>query len=261
VTSMAGFLLLTLYAPLASWGDLTVGETRSSWDRPSRSALLGLLAAALGVERTNQPAHDALDAGYGYAVRLDAPGVPVIDYHTAQTVAESVLKKRRPATRKELLQNPERETILSRRAYRADALATVVIWANEGAAWPLGVLRDAIRNPAFVLYAGRKSNPFALPLNPELVEAESLVDAFAARPPDKAAAIIELRSHYRAEASGEWGREISYDTTLPVALRPAEALVLRRETRRDTSPDRRRWLFAERTVEVARLPDPREQKP
>ena len=30
---MTGFLLFTLYAPLASWGEIAVGETRGSWDR------------------------------------------------------------------------------------------------------------------------------------------------------------------------------------------------------------------------------------
>ena len=73
---MTEFLLLTLYAPLASWGDIAVGEVRGSWDRPSRSAVLGLVAAALGVDRADQAAHDALDVGYGVAVRQDAAGAP-----------------------------------------------------------------------------------------------------------------------------------------------------------------------------------------
>ena len=101
------FLLLTLYAPLASWGEITVGENRGSWDRPSRSAILGLVAAALGLTRDDQHAHDRLDRELGYAVRLDAPGVSVIDFHTVQTANEANLRKTfgrgRPTTRREVL--------------------------------------------------------------------------------------------------------------------------------------------------------------
>lgn len=113
---MTDFLLFTLYAPLASWGDIAVGESRGSWDRPSRSAVLGLLGAALGIMREDQAAHEQLQAGYGVAVRADAVGATLSDYHTAQTVAASAVRKARPRTRAELLACADRETILSRRA-------------------------------------------------------------------------------------------------------------------------------------------------
>jgi len=130
---MTRFLLFTIYAPLTSWGDITVGEARGSWDRPSRSAIFGMVAAALGIDRTDQPAHDALDLGYGFAVRLDASGIPLVDYQTAQTIAASAIKKHRPATRAAMLSCADPETMLSRRWYRQDALATVCIWARDGA--------------------------------------------------------------------------------------------------------------------------------
>ena len=43
-----GFLLFTLYAPMASFGEVAVGERRMSWSRPGRSAILGMVAARLG---------------------------------------------------------------------------------------------------------------------------------------------------------------------------------------------------------------------
>ena len=46
---MTDYLLLRLYGPLASWGEIAVGESRHSAVQPSRSALLGLLGAALGI--------------------------------------------------------------------------------------------------------------------------------------------------------------------------------------------------------------------
>jgi len=258
---MSQFLLLTLYAPLASWGEIAVGETRGSWDRPSRSAVLGLVAAALGLDRSDQAAHDALDTGYGFAVRLDTPGTPLVDYHTAQTVAESVLKKARPATRKAMLEAGDRETILSRRTYRVDALYTAALWANDAGRWPLGILRDAIRRPAFVLYAGRRANPFGLPLGPEVIDARTLADAFRARPARTAGELLDLEPDYRRKGTREWGCEVAFD--LPrgstASVEPGFPEMLRRETRRDSRPDRTRWQFAERTVAIARLPDVQEQ--
>lgn len=245
---MTDFLLFTLYAPLASWGEIAVGEARGSWDRPSRSAVLGLLAAALGITREDQAAHDALDAGYGIAVRLDAPGRQLVDYHTAQTVAASVAKKHRPATRAALLAAGDRETILSRRGYRQDALATVALWAQPGARWPLTQLAAALERPAFVLYAGRKANALGLPLAPRIVAAATLADALTQRVPVPPS--IPLAA---LQPPGGWGREVAHDDCegFPSGLRP-----LRRDVRRDTAPHRGRWQFAERVVTVGELEIP-----
>lgn len=243
---MTEFLLFTLYAPLSSWGEIAVGEMRGSWDRPGRSAMLGFVAAALGLVREDREAHDALDTGYGVAVRLDAPGTVLSDYHTAQTVAASAVKKHRPASRAELLGAGDHETILSRRAYRQDALVTVLLWARPGARWTLGELAEALRHPAFVLYAGRKANPVGLPLAPETITASTLADAFRRRTDDRMRRagfpVGRLVRSHRVEVSHD--RCDGFDS----GLEP-----LRREVRRDAAPDRERWQFTERVVEVGML--------
>ena len=48
---MRDFLLFTYYAPIAAFGQVAVGEVRGSWERPGKSAILGLLAAGLGLAR------------------------------------------------------------------------------------------------------------------------------------------------------------------------------------------------------------------
>lgn len=240
------FLLFTLYAPLSSWGEIAVGEMRGSWDRPGRSAVLGFIAAALGLVREDREAHEALDTNYGVAVRLDAAGTVLSDYHTAQTVAASGVKKHRPATRAELLMAGDRETILSRRAYRQDALVTVLLWARPGARWTLGELAEALRRPAFVLYAGRKANSIGLPLDPETMTASTLADAFRRRTDDRMRQagfpVRRIALNQRPEVSHD--RCDGFDS----GLEP-----LRREVRRDAAPDRERWQFAERAVEVGTL--------
>lgn len=244
---MTDFLLLTVYAPLVSWGEIAVGELRGSWDRPSRSALLGLVAAGLGIVREDQSAHDALEEGYGIAVRLDAPGVPLSDYHTAQTVAASTLRRNPPATRAALLRAGGRETILSRRVYRQDALATVAMWCRVQPRWSLQEIANALLRPGFALYAGRRSNPLGLPLRPEVVTAGTLASAFAQRdvlPPELPFIVRALRP------KEGWGVEVAHDPCdgFVSGLRP-----LRREIRRDSAPQRARWQFSERAVEIGEL--------
>ncbi len=243
---MTAFLLCTLYAPLASWGEIAVGEVRGSWERPSRSAVLGLVAAALGLDRSDQEAHDALDRGYGVAVRLDAVGTPMVDYHTTQTVASSAFRGRVPRTRRELLAAGDHQTILSRRSYRQDAAATVALWVRSEARWTLEAIAAALRTPAYVPYAGRKANALGLPLHPELIDVPTLGDAFAARL-QVPAAIAEDMHRLRWLAVGE--REIAHDLCVEGVV--SGLPVQRTETRRDGSAQRQRWQFANRTVVIS----------
>lgn len=239
---MTEFLAFTIYAPLASWGDIAVGEYRGSWDRPGRSAILGLLAAALGLRREDQEAHDALDRGVGVAVRLDLPGRILSEYQTIQWATGPKVRRHRPATRRELLELDEVKTSLSRRMFREDALYTVMIWLRADGRWSLGSLGEALRQPGFVLYAGRKSSALGLPLAPELIEAGSLAEAFSLRR-DPSVGLGALQSGL--PEPGE--REIAHDPCerFPSGLRP-----LRRVVRRDAHPHRGRWQFADREMEI-----------
>ena len=48
---MPEYLVFQLYGPFMSWGDIAVGEMRPSAMMPAKSAILGLLAAAVGIKR------------------------------------------------------------------------------------------------------------------------------------------------------------------------------------------------------------------
>jgi CRISPR system Cascade subunit CasD len=246
---MTAFLLATLYAPMASWGDITVGERRTSWDRPSRSAILGLVAAALGVKREDQARHDALDIGYGVAVRVDTPGRLMVDYHTVQTLKQSEIKNARARTRREMIRYGEKqrnlETILSWRQVRVDSAYTLALWAREGAAWSLEALRDALRTPVFTLYAGRKAHPLGWPLLPEVIEAQSLATALAQRPSLLSDPLLgKLRA-----SPGVASVSCDYDPGFEHGLEGG-----RLEIRRDSVPHRSRWQFAERLMLTGRMP-------
>lgn len=233
------FLLFTLYAPMGSYGEIAVGERRMSWARPGRSAVLGLVAAALGIERADENAHRNLEAGLYYAVRTDALGRPLIDYHTAQT--PRARRGRKFATRREELQSDDLYTVLSRREWRSDTYFTISLWARRDGAVDLDEIAGALRRPRFVLYLGRKSAPLGLPLNPVIIEADTFMDAFDAR--QSSDGEKEILNGIRS--TGAESTMIAFDHDAPGA--PTDARV---ERRRDAVVSRKRWQFEDRLERI-----------
>ncbi len=229
------FLLFTLYAPMCSLGEIAVGERRMGWARPGRSAVLGLVAAAAGMERINEDAHRSLETGLFYAVRTDAPGRPFIDYHTAQT--PRARRGRTYPTRRDELEADDLHTVLSVREWRSDACFTVALWPRRDAAVDLDGLADALRRPCFALYLGRKSAPLGLPLDPAIIEADTFMAAFDARRPNPMEETV--LEQIRADVANR--SEVAFDHDAPGA--PAEARI---ERRRDAVVSRLRWQFADR---------------
>jgi len=174
------YLLARLWGPMASWGTIAVGEQRQTWTRPSRSGVLGLIAAALGIERSQPAAHDALERALGLAVRVDAHGRPLRDYHTTQSPQQEA--KRRWASRYDEIRNARKlNTILSERHYVTEASAAIALWLRPGHVEPvLASIVHRLRHPAFTLYLGRKASPIGLPPRPFLCTATSLKEAFLA---------------------------------------------------------------------------------
>lgn len=172
---MQEYLVFRLYGPLASWGTTAVGEERPTADMPSRSALLGLLGAALGIRRDDGAALRALQASVCFGVKQCAPGTLLRDYHTAQVPPQR--SKVVHLTRQSELSDPKPETVLSKRDYRCDSLWVVAAWLTEPSAYTLEQLRQALLRPVFQLYLGRKSCPPALPLAPTVCTVATLKEA------------------------------------------------------------------------------------
>ncbi|MEY3760994.1 MAG: hypothetical protein RIR39_2485, partial [Pseudomonadota bacterium] len=84
-------LVFRLYGPMASWGEIAVGESRHTANYPSKSAIIGLLGAALGIARDDEETQIQLQQGYSLAVELWTAGSLLRDYHTTQ-VPDSVGK-------------------------------------------------------------------------------------------------------------------------------------------------------------------------
>ncbi len=231
---MREFLLFQLYGPMAAWGDVAVGEQRPTASHPSKSAISGLLAAAMGIRRDEESTHREMSTGYGFAVRVDAPGEILRDYHTAQVPPAK--GKAQFFTRRDELRNTELNTILSTRDYRVDARYTVAVWQQENVApFSLEALADALRSPRLLPYLGRKACPLSVPMCPQRLEADTLKAAFAeiTFPDDGLLSNLELSSQvgYYWEMLDAAAAGMSASMVTP---------------RRDQSLSRKRWQFAER---------------
>jgi CRISPR system Cascade subunit CasD len=240
------FLLFTCYAPMIAMGEIAPGERRMAFSRPARSAMLGLVAAALGLSR-DDPAHADLERGLGYAVRTDSPGRPFTDYHTAQTPQQR--RGQAFATRRDELAANTLNTVLSVREWRSDALYTIALWERAGGAIGLDAIAAALTHPRFVLYAGRKAGPLGLPLAPRLVDAAGVVQAFAADPVAAEQQRIIDRVLQRSRPRGSDGSAaIAFDLDGEVAAEPERV-----ETRRDAVVERTRFQFGERREGIMSL--------
>ncbi|MEZ5816626.1 MAG: type I-E CRISPR-associated protein Cas5/CasD [Hyphomicrobiaceae bacterium] len=184
-------LLFTLHAPLVAYGDHGARTSRrSSWDRPTRTATLGLVAAALGIDRSDHEQHLALHEGLGFAVRVDATGRSLTDYHTFDVGKGAHLALAR--SRADELDGPTQTTI-TYREYRTDALHTVALWLTGDCPWTLDQIQAALRRPHWILYLGRRSCIPALPLKPTIVDAATIPAAFALHPPIPEQLAADLR--------------------------------------------------------------------
>lgn len=128
-------LLLRLSGPLQSWGVSSKFNNRTTEMEPSKSGVIGMLAAAQGRSRDS----DVNDlASLRFGVRVDQKGTLLRDFHTAH--------------------HPENEKLayVTDRYYLADAAFLVGL---EGDERTLTELDDALKSPFFPLYLGRRSCP------------------------------------------------------------------------------------------------------
>jgi CRISPR system Cascade subunit CasD len=143
-------LLLRMRAPMMSWGDHSRFTIRDTRREPTKSAVIGLLCAALGRPRW-EPVYDL--AALKMGVRVNQEGLVQCDYHTIMDSIRSSGSKG--------------DTVLSDRYYVADADYWVGL---EGDRTQLVALDDALQTPCWQLYFGRKSFVPSRPLRAGIME-------------------------------------------------------------------------------------------
>lgn len=246
------YLLFRLYGPMASWGEIAVGETRHTASYPSKSAIIGLMAAALGIKRDETEKQLKMQEGYAVAVEVYSPGTLLRDYHTAQ-VPDSVGNFTYRTRRDELILGKDRlGTILSSREYRSDALSLVAIRAFPSAQYDLRMIKGHLAKPRLHLYLGRKSCPLAAPMNPIISEEKkNFYEAFASyehktmlptRPDEKDC--LSKRDTYWLALSDE--RHYYWEGTVSDFSEAIDLSKIQTRTRHDQPLSRKRWQFSPR---------------
>lgn len=160
---------------MASWGQAAVGGDRPTGMQPTKSAILGLLGAALGIKREDEKALFELQQSIQVAIKQCVPSVLMRDYHTTQVPSHS--NKVIHRSRKSELSEDKLNTILSSRDYRCDGLWIVAISLAESASIKLEAIMAALKKPKYILSLGRKSCPLAAPVQPMLINKSELKDA------------------------------------------------------------------------------------
>ncbi|MBN1886143.1 MAG: type I-E CRISPR-associated protein Cas5/CasD [Candidatus Krumholzibacteriota bacterium] len=137
-------LLLRLEGPMQSWGYRSRFDYRDTALEPTRSGVLGLICAAMGISRGEDISRfDAIRMG----VRIDMEGRQERDYHTAQDVIKA--------------NGSGVATVVSKRDYLANASFTVGLESDNIVL--LEEIAKALCDPAWILYLGRKAFPLAVP--------------------------------------------------------------------------------------------------
>ncbi|MDG4768625.1 type I-E CRISPR-associated protein Cas5/CasD [Solwaraspora sp. WMMD406] len=225
-------LLLRLAGPMQSWGDHSTFSVRDTATVPTRSAMTGLIAAALG-RRRGEPIDDL--AATHFTIRVDRPGTLMYDFHTVggglptdRTVPTAEGKRRQPGT----------ATIVSRRYYLADAVFTVAVTGPDTL---ITRIHEALTNPVWAPYLGRRSCPVEHPflLTGPISDAADRLD--------------DLPLHRRRPADDEATVPVDFVTETPGGDGAASRMTLN-DVPVDLHPHRRRYLTRQVHITTRALP-------
>lgn len=137
-------LTIRLTSPLQSYGNEATFNRRTSNYYPSKSAIIGMIAAALGYRRDDPRINDLNNLKL--AVRVDQPGKVMTDFQVV-----------------EYQKNPSKKAKkITYRSYLQDAVYIVAIGFEN--AEEREQIRFALKHPKFQLFLGRRSNAPAGPL-------------------------------------------------------------------------------------------------
>lgn len=169
-------LLLRLVGPMQSWGTTSRFDERDTGPEPSKSGVLGLVAAAMGIDRADWTALAPLSR-LEMGVRHDRPGVPAKDYQTAGCAQGDTIVKADGSQAKG-------GGVVSSRHYLADAAFLVGLQGPDRGL--LERIHAALQCPRWPLALGRKgyvpSEPPWLPEAWNPIQEGELREVLSAQP-------------------------------------------------------------------------------
>lgn len=149
-------LLLRLAAPMQSWGVGSKFDRRSTENTPSKSAIIGMVAASLGMQRNEDISN--LRNALCFGVRTDREGILLRDYHTVKS---------------------EKSAYVTNRYYLCDAVFLAGLQGDEAL---LKEIEFALNRPAYPLFLGRRSCPPEGQVNLGIRYGKRLIEALSEEP-------------------------------------------------------------------------------
>jgi CRISPR system Cascade subunit CasD len=187
-------LALYLDAPLQSWGYQSRFDRRTSLSYPTRSGILGMLCAALGIDRDDTAGLARLEEGLSISVYTFGTPSMAVDFHTvgggydAKTEAQNIVPK---------ADGKKGETVVTYREYLQDARFGVLIEGDERL---LAELLAALRDPVWGIWLGRKSCIPASPIAQGLFASGDEALAHLRTLPQENHGAVAVRSGHRHSA-------------------------------------------------------------
>lgn len=161
-------LLIRLSGPLQSWGESARFNLRPTQQTPTKSGVLGLVCAAMGIPRGDTETLEKLNE-LTFGIRVDLPGQLLIDYHTVSKVVNVDGKI-------------PQETTPTDRYYLAGAVFLAGLEGSDRVF--LESIHQALLKPHWLLSLGRKScMPGEFPWIQDGIKDEDLVTALRHYPP------------------------------------------------------------------------------
>jgi CRISPR system Cascade subunit CasD len=239
-------LAFLLDGPLQSWGTSSRFQRRGTDAFPSKSGVLGLVAAALGIDKHahDEPERIAPLAALHFSVHrfprlLAGEPLPILrlsDYHTVGGGYDEDTDRWARLSRPRKASGGPFGTVLTQREYLSDAVFAAVLCG------PLGLLGDiasALRDPVWGVWLGRKCCVPATPAHAVLADSPELALAQLA---DLATGSVE------ANAANPWTFAspllLSRDLTADESAAPQDGA----DTRADQPVSYRQRRHATRTV-------------
>jgi CRISPR system Cascade subunit CasD len=143
-------LIIRLEGPMQSWGIRARWDVRDTTDEPTKSGIIGLIGCSLGYPMRDERLANELDASIKMGVRVEHPGLCDRDFHTITgflPAADGSIRHNKDDKNKPY-------TEISERYYLQDAAFLVVLEAPDKL---LEKIKDALLDPRWPIYLGRKS--------------------------------------------------------------------------------------------------------
>lgn len=155
---------------MESWGSVAVGTLRPTQKHPTKSSIVGIVSASLGLERTDKRIL-SLFTDFEYAVISSGLESEMSDYSTVETSESENGEYMSTLPPRSLeLSRKKRNTMLVNKRYICNGFFTVLMVPTRDSEFSLDRIKDALERPYFVPYLGRKSCPLSFPMNPTVEE-------------------------------------------------------------------------------------------